>query len=387
VYRALPLSFAILTLGAAVLPAEKTPRLRLISNQKHALYLSFWPKSNDAWLNDLKKKDLVFYNEDVMPPAYQDWDGGLQGVHSPAYNISAVRGEPIGNANREFPWGSPAGLHDSPNFKAFRFVTIPEGKSITYWRERLPRDGNRSYVWEYPAGTTFGEILLVTDPEGYDWTFELRTRTRTPPGPPFARGGKGGWTMNAFRPFTTQAELAARLKQLVPNWNEKPELAKIVKGEAEKEETRRLSNQHDLITFDATALVTHLPAIDHKLVRKLLDTPFKSALGQEWKKGADGAEAFAPTTAAEFHIVPTNYKGGFVEVSSNSCMRCHDSTLKHARDFQAARDWYGRVRGSDNIFSFHIFDPSSISGNGFSVPTSLRQELVDAGLLKAWEGN
>ena len=42
-----------------------------------------------------------------MPPAYQDWSGGLDGLHSPFYNISAVRSEPIGNANREFPWGSP----------------------------------------------------------------------------------------------------------------------------------------------------------------------------------------------------------------------------------------------------------------------------------------
>ena len=338
--------------------------------------MSFWPKSNDAWLNELKKKNLVYYNEDVMPPAYQDWDGGLQGVHSPSYNISAVRGEPIGNANREFPWGSPAGLHDSPNFKAFRFVAMPEGKSITYWRERLPRDGGRgSYVWEYPAGTTFGEILLVTDPAGYDWTFELRTRTRS----------DKGWTMNAFRPFTNQAELAARIKQIEPKWQAKPELVKIVKGEAEREEKSRLVNKHDLITIDATALETYLPAIDHDLVRKLLDTPFKSALGQEWKKGKDGVDAHAPTTAADFHIVPKNYQGGFVEVSSNSCMRCHDSTLKHSRDFQAGRDWYGRVRGSDNIFSFHIFEPGSISGNGFSVPTSLRQELVDAGLLKAWD--
>ncbi|MCI0680719.1 MAG: hypothetical protein L0Y71_01330 [Gemmataceae bacterium] len=383
-FRALPLALAIFALAspmadaqpAEAQPAEaqRKPTLRLVGDQKHSLYMAFWPKSKDPWLNELKNKDVIFYNDSVMPAAYQDWDGGLQGLHSPSYNISAVRSEPIGNANREFPWGSPAGLHDSPNFKAFRFVSIPEGKSITWWRERLPRDSRGSFVWQYPAGTTFGEILLVTDPDGYDWTFELRTRTRT----------DKGWTMNAFRPFTTQAELAARIRQLEPKWRDAPELAKIVNGEAEHEETVRLTNNHDLITFDATALTTRLPKIDHALVRKLLDTPFKSALGQEWKKGSDGAEAFAPTTEAAFHIVPKNYKGGFVEVSSASCMRCHDSTLKHARDFQAFRDWYGRVRGSDNIFSFHIFEPGSISYNGFGNEPRLRQELVDAGLLEQW---
>ena len=372
------LIWGFLAATAPTIEAQETPRLRLVSDRSHALYMTYWPKTNDPWLNELKTKDLLFYNEDVMPPAYQDWDGGLQGVHSPSYNISAVRGEPIGNANREFPWGSPAGLHDSPNFKAFRFLSIPAGKSILWWRQRLPRDGSRgTYVWQYPAGTTFGEILLVTDPDGYDWTFELRTRTRT----------DKGWTMNAFRPFTTQAELASRIKQLVPNWEEQPALAKLVRGEAERESSFRLKNNHDLITFDATALATHLPAIDHDLVRKLLDTPFKSALGQEWKRGEDGTEAFAPTTEAAFHIIPRNYKGGFVEVSSTSCMRCHDSTLKHARDFQEFRDWYGRVRGSDNIFSFHIFEPGSISYNGFGREPALRQHLVDAGLLQQWQEN
>jgi len=310
-----------------------------------------------------------------MPHAYQDWDGALQGVHSPFYNISAVRSEPIGNANREFPWGTPAGLHDSSNFKAFRFVTFPKDEPIYWWRQRLRGDGPRgSYVWQYPPTTTFGEILLVTDPDGYDWTFELRTRTRS----------EKGWAMNAFRPLTTQAELAERIKGLVPKWRERPELVQIVEGRAEREEVWRLRNRHELATFDATALVTHLPAIDHDVVRKLLDTPFKSALGQEWKKNADGAEAFAPTTEAAFHIIPKNYQGGFVEVTSNSCMRCHDSTLKHARDFQFSRDWYGRVRGSDNIFSFHIFEPGSISYNGTGREPYLRRELINAGLLKHW---
>jgi hypothetical protein len=337
--------------------------------------MSFWPKSTDPWLNQLRKKHIIFYNESAMPPAYQDFDGALPGVHSPSYNISAVRSEPIGNANREFPWGSPAGLHESSNFKAFRFVHIPEGEAIYWWRQRLPRDGARgTFVWQYPAGTVFGEILLVTDPEGYDMTFELRTRTRT----------DKGWTMNAFRPFTTHAELAQRIKKLAPDWKEKPELASIVTGDDSGEKILRLTNNHDLVSFDATALSTPLPPIDHDLVRKLLSTPFKSALGQEWKKSEDGTEAHAPTTDAAFHIVPRNYRGGFVEVSSASCMRCHDTTLKHARDFQAFRDWYGRVRGSDAIFSFHIFEPGSISYSGFASEPSLRRELVSAGLLKQW---
>jgi len=355
--------------------ADEKARLRLVSDKTHEQYLNFWPKSNDAWLNDLKKKDLTFYDDSAMPRAYQNWDGLLTGVHSPSYNISAVASEPFGSANREFPWGSPAGLHDSPNFKAIRFVSFPKGDAILWWRERLPRDGGMgSFVWQYRPGTIFGEILMVTDPQGYDFTFELRTRTRT----------EKGWTMNAFRPFTTHAELAKRIKQLDPKWKDNPALVKIVNGDSDDEKVLRITNNHDLITFDSTALSTKLPAIDHDLVRKLLETPFKSALGQEWKKGEDGTEAHAPSTDAAFHVVPKNFKGAFVAVTSESCMRCHDSTLKHARDFQGFRDWYGRVRGSDNIFSFHIFDPSSISYNGFSGEPRFRRELVDAGLLTHW---
>jgi hypothetical protein len=375
-YRKHLIAFVALAVVASTAPAQEKSRIRLVPERRHELYLSYWPKSNDRWLNELKTQDIIFYDNEVMPGAYQFWDGMMPGVHSPSYNISAVRSEPIGNANREFPWGAPAGLHDTANSKSFRFVSIPKGKAIYWWRQRLSLEGARaSYVWQYPAGTVFGEILLVSDPEGNDYTFEMRTRART----------DSGWQANAFRPFTTHAELAARIKQLVPNWKTRAELVQIVEGKLEREEVWRLVNRHDLVTFDATALASYLPEIDHDLVRKLLNTPFKSALGQEWKKNADGVEAYAATTDASFHIVPKNYQANFIEVSSKSCMRCHDTTLKHASEIQYRRDWYGRVRGSDNIFSFHIFEPGSISYNGYGREPALRRELIDAGMLKQWE--
>ena len=268
-------ALSLLCLLAAGLSAsaQEQPRLRLVSERTHNTYLSYWPKTTDRWLGGLRKHDLAFYNDTVMPGAYQFWDGMMPGVHSPLYNISAVQpAERFGNANREFPWSGPAGLHDSPNSKSFRFVSFPKDKAILWWRERLPYDGGRpSYVWQYPAGTIFGEVLLVTDPEGNDYTFELRTRLRT----------EKGWVNNAFRPFTTYLELVSRVKELAPNWKEKPELVALVTGKDARDEVWRLRNHHDLVTFDATALASYLPAIDHDLVKKLLDTPFKSALGQE----------------------------------------------------------------------------------------------------------
>ncbi len=59
----------------------------------------------------------------------------------------------------------------------------------------------------------------------------------------------------------------------------------------------------------------------------------------------------------------------------------------HVSEFEMARDWYGRVRGADNIISFHIFEPSSISYNGQNARVTLRQMLVRAGLLRHWNSN
>ena len=111
-YQITLVAIGLLTVDARAADTDTKPRLRLVDDKTHELYLSYWPKSHDPWLNELKKKDLVFYDEQAMPRAYQAWEGVLLGVHSPSFNISAVREEPFGSANREFPWGSPAGLHE-----------------------------------------------------------------------------------------------------------------------------------------------------------------------------------------------------------------------------------------------------------------------------------
>jgi hypothetical protein len=104
-----------------------------------------------------------------------------------------------------------------------------------------------------------------------------------------------------------------------------------------------------------------------------------------WRRGANGAATHAPTTSASFHIVPANYDAGFIEVERASCARCHSTVGMHVRNFDYSRDWYGRIRGSDGIFSFHPFSPGSISGNGFGAGVSLRSELIGAGILAHYD--
>ena len=327
------------------------PPIQLVSDEAQAAYEKCWPDTKDPSLLELKNRGVVFYDANVMPPAYQDWDGALQGVHSVHYNISAVQPqEPYGNANREFPWGTPAGLHGSSNFKAVRFFTLPKGRKVSLWRQRLARDTGMTYVWEFPEGTTFGEMLMLSDPSGYDHTFEVRVRTKE---------RKGRWRINVFRPFRNASEYANAVNRMTV-LDAKPGTSKRL----------NIQNAHNLLVFDSTATLESLPAMPELAVTTMLKRPFVSVLGSEWKE-----EAHAPTTDADFHIVPKGYKGAFVEVSSKSCMNCHSTTLMHARDFDADRDWYGRVRGSDNIFTFHPFDRSSISGNGTPLPVRLNPKL------------
>ncbi len=62
-------------------------------------------------------------------------------------------------------------------------------------------------------------------------------------------------------------------------------------------------------------------------------------------------------------------------------MRCHSTTNQSVRTFDARRDWYGRIRGSDGIFSFHPFALESISSNGFAAPVRMRAELISSGVI------
>ena len=134
--------------------------------------------------------------------------------------------------------------------------------------------------------------------------------------------------------------------------------------------------------------VDSLPPLgDDKLVAELLShTTFHSASGEVWRESASGAKTYAPTVSeAGFSVVPAKYDGGFVEVDRQSCMRCHESVAKPVTDFNPGRDWYGHIRGSDGIFSFHPFALESVSGNGYGSGVKMRPELEKAGVIAQFD--
>ena len=77
----------LIAVGAKKQAAEKEQRLRRML-----------PKVDDADLQAiLNDPRLILYTDQEIPKAYQVWAGGLQGIHSPSYNISANGSEPFGN--------------------------------------------------------------------------------------------------------------------------------------------------------------------------------------------------------------------------------------------------------------------------------------------------
>jgi hypothetical protein len=324
---------------------------------------------------------LILYSDAEIPPAYQDWSSGLPGVHTPQYNVSANNTEPFGNGNVEFPWGAPGGTHRTANVSTFRFLWLPasedgQRRPIAWYRKYLAGSSATGYAWTFPVGTVVGEVLRMRSPDGQFVTFELRVRIRE----------YGEWAVDVFRPFPTSEELAARIQQLRPEWKDNASLTKLVRHLEQPKPLKRhvLADAHPRLAFRESMGVDRLPAVnDDKLVTELLtQTRFRSALGENWRKGTNGVTTAAPTTDARYHVVPARYDAGFIEVDRTSCMNCHDTVNRHVNDFQFGRDWYGRIRGSDGIFSLHPFDPTSISRNGSSIPVRINRSLVLAGVFE-----
>ena len=360
---------------------------QLVTPAKEKALRALLPKIGDSELAEvLSDPKLVWYTGMEMPECYQHRGGE---THSVRYNISAnpiEQASGTGNAF-EFPWRVAGGTDGCRSLYVFRFLKLPrrDGKPlpVIWWREVLTGDRTPGFRWVFPVGTVVGEVLCQTGPasEKRAYAFEIRTRTR--------RAGK--WDTEAYRPFRTPLELARAIKRLCPQWRDDRKVRAAV-NELERP-TRKLritrladTNHRDRVAFDATEASWILPDLDGPLVKRLLRRmPFRAVLGNPFLLTAAGEAAHAPSTTAEFHIVPKGYQGSHIEVSNSSCARCHESTNKSVNEFDFRRDWYGRVRGSDGIFSFHPFSPESISANGYGRPVTMRRELVQAGIVEQYD--
>jgi hypothetical protein len=154
------------------------------NDQKY--WKQFWPKNVEF------PKGLKFYNGDSMPRASQylviNNGQDYNGVHWWGHHGTDDR--PQLNPNKKFPYAFPGGMDNIPRnlwFNVFG-VTIPKGKSVRYWTERVPVPMASRWLpqlkWEFPEGTEFVDLLCACTPDGKTgWPFELRMSTKT----------KNGW--------------------------------------------------------------------------------------------------------------------------------------------------------------------------------------------------
>ena len=385
---------------------------RLMSEAKDRDLRSFIPDLVDDEAERILKEDpsTVYYSIQEMPRAFQfaggngrirtsfHWAGfNFSGDNDPPFYSSSRPHGTDGNANVDFPWrmDTPGGTHRSRNVTSFKACWLPkyrdgDGKTkpypIVWFTQNLqnPISGSGfdpAYGWIHPSGTRFFEVLLQYGPNGMAYVFEIRERRRE----------IDLWEVEIHRPFPTAQSLAARVKELRPNWQSVPQLNRYV-GHLEDNTTVKRATIEDRVNrtqraFHVAAGVDLLPDVgDDDLVSELLmTTQFGLAGGEAWKIGNDSSPpAFAASYEGRgFNIVPAGYDGTFMGTDRKSCMKCHESTNVHARLFDRGRGWYGYVSGSDGIISMTLADPRTIQANGAGqAPVRWRESFVQTGMVE-----
>lgn len=325
------------------------------------------PKSSNGELQKLWKKVKPYDHEECFQNQQSFGDGW---VHPVAFLPGADRVDPKALPKRsnphEFPWVHTAGF----DRRTQKYYHLPEGEHIEYTNRVGKWDGHgdveRVIEWRFPAGTVFVETLTTRGR-----VFEVRTRTKT---------GEGSWRANVYRPYSDAADLKKKLLAL--GTRDAKTLAAALDNLPRT--YLEIKNPHDEKTFEFKGYREDLPEIPESLATTILSWDFEA--NAEWK-----TDCFAPSTKSDsLSIVSKDYQGCIVRPDSKGCAQCHDSTLGHTFKLERNRDWYGRVRGSDGIFSFHIFDNTTftrdmgLAADG-KTPTGSQVKLNKALPLKAVE--
>lgn len=335
----------------------------------------------------LQSSETLWYNETVMKRSYQDSVGASSNDKWP--NLVAASESIIGglhdrkNHRWQFPFAVTAGTDDANNLAVENFVFFPsvDGKIQTMEITKvLLNDHRPEWRWRYPEGTVFGEVLFIKDGASI-LPCEVRTRTRY----------AAGWAANVYRPFPKATDLIRRIEQVKPNWLDFENLRKMFAHLEDNSNLQpaKLSAKAALApTFQQDGYLDILPDFgDDDLVRKLLkETTFRSAYGQKWKEDGE-RKTYAASTKSRLSIVPNNYTAGLLEVSDDSCIRCHKETNRLVSEFYGALYLYGELWGMDGIFSFHPYDEKRYPELRFNMVDNryLNAKLKAAGIFKtAW---
>lgn len=363
---------------------------QLMSEEKVARYRTLIPKTSNEQLNQLlQSARAIFYDATSIIPGYQDSLGDPRGFRPNTIDRSFINLAVPGGWERlfakkgmfNFPFGT-GGVDRSDNVVKIN-VWIPPTDSkqqflpVALWRASFSR-----FHWVFPVGTQIGEILMIQFTDGALRVFEIRIKTRT----------LAGWINDVYRPFLTPSQLISGIESAVPNWNQEPQLQKLL---AQLKASNSLSaypmkSQYFSNTFSAPeGALDVLPDFNNKsLVKQLLSTHiFELANQQIWKENA-GKAVYTPSTLASDSIVPRNYEAGVFPTNDQSCNRCHEHAGRQIGDFQSALLAYGELWGEDQIFSWHPFETQAFLKPDGSIKNfnddnrRIRKDFLDSGLVE-----
>lgn len=343
--------------------------------------------------------DTLWYDKASMVPSYQDSAGDnttfpvgmrpntiqpnliVEGGHEAFF-------EDIGHFH--FPFGRPTGSPDG-SIAAVDFWHVPraDGEILpVVWWFRQPNSFTWRYEWIFPVGTTLGEMLYVVDADGTWWPFEIRTRTRE----------IDGWKADVFRPFPEATQLAEALsvkRQEDPVWSESSEIDALI--DHLDDETTLVADQ-----LRADLFPTVLPPIDGAsdvlpglsdstiLKELMMETGFTSTRGTVWK-ASGSLHSYAPTTDADFQVVPTSYNAGFLAPTDESCARCHRDAGHPFKDFHDFVYLYGELWGADQVFTWHPFEADNFVNADGTVKNFnydnrvIRDDFASTGLVEEFD--
>lgn len=369
-----------------------------------------------VFADKLRDRNGILYDLVSMPPFIHAGSG--QNFSQVFNNVPLIGRNGLGIANglqpgsmrnrtpSSFPWQPvPGGTGRSSNVNSFKVIVLPKhpnGVSETFpaglWpivyhegsAEGFQRPNPRVAIidWTNPSGTFYFEPFTVNDPNGKQhYICIIRSRFKV------ADGSFGTESLTHFR---TAAECRQEIVKRRPNWRESSQLISFISHLERPLTSPGVQIAPEVLTdltagnrlfgtgrgsaFSASARVDTLPPFDSQLISEVLDgVPLRASSGYQWKDGCN-----APT-AKGFHFVPEDYEGPFIALDSVGCANCHSGAKVSARRHfpnGEKKGWNGG--NSEEILSFHIFEPSSVTNEPNPNP-ELRKKWVDAGILQKYD--
>ncbi len=379
-----PMPAAQLAAVKAALPKVGWPRLQAIFADAHTYWYdaaSMQPSYQETGSPGGGARDNADWHDLIANTGSTDPDS------NPEVGAAAVYDET--DKHWKFPVAGTFGVDNSTNYTTADFLELPVDSSGNTVPIPISTQSDSLHLWwnwTFPNGTIVGEVLFIQNGTQL-LPCEVRTRERFP----------AGWATNVFRPFPEASALSLAIQAARPNWATTASLSALVAQLNGTTGFTPLTLTATGLTgsFNQAGFLDPLPDFgdDDLVVQLLTTTTFVAAYDAVWRQSADQTQqVFAASTATNnLSIVPNNYQAGLIQMNETSCTRCHALTGEELANWYPGLTLYGDVWGTDNVFSFHVFDesyyPDLDVDNGGGIQDNRHQNpaLLSMGMIKTFD--